>query len=114
MDDATIRPARVPGAHPARRRRRMLPRLPHSAHRPSTDALIHDDDRATQEPTLSMEGGGGRSFDRGDDDNGGRKPDRNNDNDAKRLLIALGLLVLGAGVMSARRLGKAGSPLRRS
>lgn len=63
---------------------------------------------AIERPAPQTEGGGG-SFGRGpvDDDGGRRRPDRGGD-DARRLLIALGILAVGAGVMSARLLAKAG------
>ena len=53
--------------------------------------------------------GGGGASGRGprDDDDGGRKPDRDG-NDVLRLIIALGIVVVGAGVMSARRVAKGG------
>lgn len=54
-----------------------------------------------------MQGGGGSSGRGPGDDDGGRRPDRDG-NDALRLLIALGIVALGAGVMSARRLAKGG------
>lgn len=64
--------------------------------------------RATEQPEPQMEGGGGSSGrGPGDDDGGGRRPDRDGE-DARRLLIALGILAVGAGVMGARMLAKAG------
>lgn len=56
----------------------------------------------TSEPQVA---GGGGSSGRGpfDDDHGGRKPERPNDGRTK-LLIALGILAMGAGVMTARLL----------
>jgi len=57
---------------------------------------------------LEPQPGGGGSSGRGplDDDGDGRRPDR--DGDARNLLIALGLIAVGATVMSARLLAKAG------
>ena len=61
-----------------------------------------------------MEGGGGASgHGRGDDDGGGRRPDRDGE-DARRLLIALGIIAVGAGVMGARLLAKGGRAARAS
>ena len=56
--------------------------------------------------------GGGGSSGRGpfDDDDGGQRPERPNDGRTK-LLIALGILAVGAGVMTARVLAQ--SPRRR-
>ena len=54
-----------------------------------------------------MDGGNGSG--RGPvDDDGRRRPERPDGNDATRLLIALGILALGAGVMSARLLSQSG------
>ena len=62
--------------------------------------------RTNPEPEPQIAGGGGSSG-RGpfDDDEGGRKPERPNDGRTK-LLIALGILAMGAGVMTARLLSK--------
>lgn len=53
--------------------------------------------------------GGGGASGRGprDDGDDGRKPDRDG-NDAVRFLIALGIIAVGAGVMGARLVAKAG------
>ena len=61
--------------------------------------------RAAVSPKIA-EGDGG-AFGRGpiDDDGGGRRPDRGG-NDSGRLLVALGIIALGAGVMSARLLSR--------
>lgn len=55
-----------------------------------------------------MEGGSGSGRGPGDDDDGRRRPERPDDNNAGRLLIALGIIAVGAGVMSARLLSQAG------
>ncbi|HYK98933.1 MAG TPA: hypothetical protein VEU77_11145 [Candidatus Acidoferrales bacterium] len=67
--------------------------------------------RETADVAPQIAGGGGSSG-RGpfDDDDGGHKPERPNDGRTK-LLIALGILAVGAGVMTARVLAK--SPRRR-
>ena len=54
-----------------------------------------------------MQGGGGSSGRGPDDDDGGRKPDRDG-NDVVRFLIAVGIIAVGAGVMGARLVAKAG------
>jgi len=56
-----------------------------------------------------MEGGGSSGRGTGGDDGDGdrRRPERGGD-DARRLLIALGILAVGAGVMSVRLFAKAG------
>ena len=59
-----------------------------------------------------MEGGSGSGRGPGDDDDGGRRPERPDGNDARRLLIALGIIAVGAGVLSARLLTKTARPLR--
>lgn len=66
----------------------------------------HRETRAHPEPRT--EGGGGSSG-RGpvdDDDRGGRKPER--PDDQRALIVVLGILAVGAGVMSARLLASAG------
>ena len=69
-----------------------------------------DDVEVSEEAALAkteMQGGGGAfGGGPGDDDDGHRKPDRDGDDAARRLLIALGILALGAGVMSARLLSR--------
>jgi len=60
-----------------------------------------------------MEGGGGAGHGPIDDD-GRRRPERPDGNGATRLLIALGIIALGAGVMSARLLASAGRRPRAS
>jgi hypothetical protein len=65
-------------------------------------------DPAIERAEAHTEGGGGSSG-RGpiDDDGGGRRPDRDGD-DSRLLLIALGIIALGASVISARRMAKTG------
>ena len=87
MDKRTVtRPTHAP--------RHAGPRRVHPPRQPRTPA----------EPSPQVAGGGGSSG-RGpfDDDDGGRKPERPNDGRTK-LLIALGILAMGAGVMTARLL----------
>ncbi len=55
-----------------------------------------------------MEGGNGSGRGPVDDDGRGRRPERPDGNDSGRLLIALGIIALGAGVMSARLLSQSG------
>ncbi|HEV8670192.1 MAG TPA: hypothetical protein VGS01_05595 [Candidatus Limnocylindria bacterium] len=63
--------------------------------------------RASEQATPHMEGGGSSGRGPGDDGGGdGRRPERGGDDG--RLLIVLGILAVGAGVMSARLLAKAG------
>jgi len=107
MDEHTkTKPARSPArVRPARRRRHERPEPPHGPRR------IIDDVTPPAAPAaeeLEPQPGGGGSSGRGplDDDGDGRRPDR--DGDARNLLIALGLIAVGATVMSARLLAKAG------
>ena len=68
------------------------------------------------EPELKTELGGGGSSGHGplDGDGGdGRRPDPEG-GDTKRLLITLGILAVGAAIMSARLLAQGGHGLRRS
>jgi hypothetical protein len=65
------------------------------------------DARAAAQPEPQLQGGGTGGRGPGGDDESHRRPDRN-DGEGKRLLIALGILAVGAGVMSARLLSKAG------
>ena len=97
MDDGTKAPERT---RPARRRKRA----PVEHHTPHRVDERHPQPVA-QEPQIET---GGGSFGGGpvDDDDGHRKPERPND-DSKKLLVVLGLLALGAGVMSARLLATA-------
>jgi hypothetical protein len=114
MDEpTTTKPARSPlRARPWRRRRHELPERPHVTHRIASHAVTQRDVRGTEQPAPQLAGGGDGSRGRGpDDDGGGRKPDRN-DGDAGHLLIALGILAVGAGVMSARLLAKSGRSSR--
>jgi hypothetical protein len=76
------------------------------ARRSAGDAR-HDVVRASEQAEPRIGGGGSSGRGPVDDDGGGRKPDRDGD-DALRLLIALGIIVVGAGVMSARLLARAG------
>lgn len=76
--------------------------------------MRHIDDVTSESVTLEteriepqMEGGGGSGRGPSDDD-GRRRPERPDGNGATRLLIALGIIALGAGVMSARLLAKGG------
>ncbi|HEY6959534.1 MAG TPA: hypothetical protein VI814_11975 [Candidatus Limnocylindria bacterium] len=92
MDEGTKAPGRT---RPARRRMKApvehhAPRRVEERHAPPS----------VEEPRAET---GGGSFGGGtvDDDDGHRKPERPND-DSKKLLVVLGLLALGAGVMSAR------------
>lgn len=109
MDEhTTTKPSRSPGApRPARRRRHRPPEphVPrHTVHDPSARTVIPEFESAE----ARTEGGGGSSG-RGpvDDDGGGRRPDRDGD-DSRLLLIALGIIALGASVISARRMAKTG------
>jgi hypothetical protein len=113
MDEHTTKPARSPQrARPWRRRRHELPERPHVAHRVASHALTHREAPAAEQAAPQLAGGGDGSRGRGpDNDGGGRKPDRN-DGDAGHLLIALGILAVGAGVMSARLLAKSGRSAR--
>ena len=96
MDERTRTPKRAP----ARRRKRET-----SEHHPARRAEERHP-LPVEQPAPQTQGGGG-SFGGGpvDDDDGGRKPERPND-DSKRLLVVLGILAIGAGVLSARLLSK--------
>lgn len=98
MDETTRTPGR---ARPARRRKRT----PADHHVPRRAEERHP--QSVEQIAPQIEGGGG-SFGGGpiDDDGGHRRPERPND-DSKKLLVVLGLLALGAGVMSARLLATA-------
>ena len=103
----TTKPARLPPpARPGRHRRHARPGLPHVAHRIGDDTA-RKFTPATGQPETHTEGGGGSSGRGPVDDGGGRQPDRDGDA-ARDLLIALGLIVVGASVLSARLLTKAG------
>ena len=107
------RPARSPArTRPGRHRRHERPEPPHHArHSEDTTAPLTTD--STEESVPELEGGGGSSGRGRRDDDGGRRPDRDGD-DARRLLIALSLIVVGAGVMGARLLAKGGRVPRAS
>ena len=79
---------------------------PTHAPRHARPRRVHPHPRTKADPEPQIAGGGGSSG-RGpfDDDDGGRKPERPNDG-RTRLLIALGILAVGAGVMTARLLAK--------
>jgi hypothetical protein len=63
-----------------------------------------DDPTPRHHPPAPKTGGGGASgFGPIDDDGFGKRPDRGGDDDARSFfLIALGILAMGAGVLSAR------------
>ncbi len=94
MDERTTAPER---ARPRRRRRGPIDH--HAARR------AHERQPQPVEEIAPQAQGGDGSFGGGpvDDGDGHRKPERPN-NDSKKLLVVLGLLALGAGVMSARLL----------
>jgi hypothetical protein len=109
MDEQTItKPTRSPGRTRPARRRRHGPREPHVPRHTADDASAQTLGPAFEQAGARIEGGGGSSG-RGpvDDDGGGRRPDRDGD-DSRLLLIALGIIALGASVISARRFAKAG------
>lgn len=88
---------RTPKRAPARRRKResVERRVPHRAEQLPV-APTHE--------TAAQPQGGGGSFGGGPvDDDGGRKPERPH-GDAKKLLVVLGILALGAGAISVRLL----------
>jgi hypothetical protein len=66
--------------------------------------------RVTEDAEPHVEGGGGSSGRGPGDDGGGDKRPERGGGDAKRLLIALGIVAVGAGVMGARLVAKAGRP----
>ena len=104
MDEqTTIKPARPGRVHPGRRRRHERPEPPHGPRRVADEIAPANVVPATER--LEPQTGGGGSSGRGpvEDDGGGRRPDRDGD-DARNLLIALGLIAVGATVMSARLL----------
>jgi hypothetical protein len=86
------------------------PELPHVARRVVDNDSVRTVVHATEQLVAQTEGGGGSSG-RGpvDDGGGGRRPDRDGD-DARRLLIALGLIAVGAAVMGTRLFARAGRP----
>ncbi|HET6701497.1 MAG TPA: hypothetical protein VFH14_06830 [Gemmatimonadaceae bacterium] len=93
---------------PGRRRKHKLSEPPHLLRRAVEDATAGTVVRATERPEAQT--GGGGSSGRGPvDDDGGRRPDRDGD-DARRLLVALGLIAVGFTVMSARLLARTGRP----
>jgi hypothetical protein len=62
--------------------------------------------RSTDEQVaLQMDSGGSSGRGPRDDDGGRRRPERG-DGDSKRLLVALGIVALGLGVVSARLLSR--------
>jgi hypothetical protein len=104
MHERTMKPARSPGRPRRRIRRPAAP--PHIARR-SDDVAARQSAHVIDRPETLMEGGNGSG--RGPVDDGRRRrPERPDGNDAGRLLIALGIVALGAGVMSARLLSQAG------
>jgi len=70
-----------------------------------------------EEPKPLTGGGGASGFGPIDDDGGDKRPDRDGDNSRPFLLVVLGILVMGAGVLTARVLaessGRRRSSLRR-
>ena len=109
MDEhTTTKPTRSPGRVRPARRRRHGPPEPHVPRHTLEDRSARTLDPAIERAELRTEGGGGSSG-RGpiDDEGGGRRPDRDGD-DSRLLLIALGIIALGASVISARRFAKAG------
>ena len=95
-------------SRPGRHRRREQRRPHHLAHRYADDAEQRGVELVDAPAPKTSEGDGGASG-RGPigGDGGGRRPDRGG-NDASRLLIVLGIIAVGAGVISARLLAKAG------
>ena len=105
--DTTVKPARTPErARPGRHRRRERTEPRQLGHRIAHDTTPTDL-RATERSETQMQGGGGSSGGGGGDDDDGRKPDRDG-NDAVRFLIALGIIAVGAGVVGARLVARAG------
>ena len=70
-------------------------------------------ERTTDSPAPVTSKGGGGTWGHGplDGDGGGRRPDRGG-NDAGRMLIVLGIIAVGAGLMSVRLLSRAGQRRR--
>jgi len=114
-DRKTTKPTRAPGrARPVRRRTHPRPQPAPITHHPSAD-ISTPVVTSVPEPELKTELGGGGSSGHGplDGDGGdGRRPDPEG-GDAKRLLITLGILAVGAAIMSARLLSQAGRGARR-
>jgi hypothetical protein len=115
-DRKTTTPARAPGRVRApRRRTHARPKTAPAVHHSSEDATPHGVP-PLDEVDVKTELGGGGSSGRGPldgDGGGGRRPDRDGD-DSKPLLIALGILAVGAGVLSVRLLANAGRRTRRA
>ncbi|MDQ2951364.1 MAG: hypothetical protein M3R54_03795 [Chloroflexota bacterium] len=104
MDDPTTK-ATPSRARPSRHRPREHARPRHVVH--SDPAPQQTDELTSGAITPKISEGDGGAFGRGpiDGDGGGRRPDRGG-NDSGRLLIVLGIIAVGAGVMSARLLSK--------
>ena len=101
MDEGeNVLAAAPPKRSPVRRRRRVAPHPEPPASRPIVVPEIPAIDARPESGSGSF---GGGTFD--DDDDDGRRPDRGDDG-RRPLLVALALLVLGAGVMSARLLAR--------
>ena len=107
VDEHTItRPARPSRRIRPGRRRTHGPLERSHLIRPVDDVNALSDARTSERNVPQMDGGGSSGRGPVDDDGGRRRPDRDGDN-ARRFLIALGILAVGAGVMSARVLARA-------
>jgi hypothetical protein len=104
QDEDGVTAAATPRRAPGRRHRRSGTRPPHLGHHPT-----HVREPASGEPAAVTESGGSGSSGRGtfdDDDDGKRRRRDGGDGDRRPLLMALTILAIGAGVMSARLLSR--------
>jgi hypothetical protein len=103
-DEVGITAAATPRRAPGRRHRRTATRPPHIARHPARER-----ENAPGETAAVTESGGSGSSGRGtfdDDDDGKRRRRDGGDGDRRPLLMALAILAIGAGVMSARLLSR--------
>lgn len=103
VDETVTPPAHVP-ARPSRHRRRVPP-APTHVRRVDHTSASRVARSADEQIAPQMDGGGSSGRGPRDDDDGRRRPERG-DGNSKGLLVALGIVALGLGVVSARLLSR--------
>jgi hypothetical protein len=106
--ERTRRPGRAPSRRPIRRRTHGLP-----AHHQPAPKRADEPPEETSDELVTKTGGGGVSGHGPIDDDGDRwRREPEGDDDRGALLIVLGILSLGAAVLTARVLSQRGSVSR--